>query len=781
MEAFEGDPQNPLNQSIIPEGVWGKLNSISRRAKNQELKNEQFTIGRTPNNSYQIQDQKISGTHCKISMRVDEESGKMIVSLEDTSSNGTYYNGEKLSKGQTRDLKNGDEIHLLKEIEGAVDSSEEIGFIFVLLKDYSRPDPSQQQILNQSLLKSQEKERNSKKRAYEEITVTKEELEVKIQEEKVMQQKISSMADQFDCGICYMTMHQAVSLMPCLHTFCGGCFSDWMTRAKDCPSCREPVTEVKKNSLINNLIENYHSLNPNLKRDPKDLENLEKLNIFKNESVKIEQPKKEEPPKPAQIPHLQPIYQQQPQPQFQFGQGWNLFGNNNNNNNQVRNPFGGIFAQNVSQPVNFEERRKQITEQRQKIYEEQQKKRREKYEERKLQDKKKDAAKKKRNTSSSSNSEESEESEESEDSESDESEQVSRPNARQRNASVANDNKNKKLDKKIPAKKLSNNKAARSHLTTLEVTTIDSSSNYSGSDVSLLENSDDSSDKQKSQSLLNVKGIQKIENVKGVQKQNNKQVKPVEEKKQGQKIAVAQIRNKPVLAGNDKKNQEEENKQVIKVRGAALFNERGALPAGKKECKNCTEMSADMFLCKKDQQHLKCTNCEQLFPERNQFDQMCYLCDRNFCNLYWECPKRAQNPLAQLQEHKINLNVNRNYSNADDWPEHQKVTIENIMKVQKLTPARLAQFIYQNHLKNMVFRKRFVNQGENDEVRVLAITPVCKMCSMDIHSQMLLQYIEIKFGDKKNNGNEEEKKKEERENQVNNNGRYVKPKKMNFK
>lgn len=76
--------------------------------------------------------------------------------------------------------------------------------------------------------------------------------------------------------------------MPCLHTFCGGCFSDWMKRAKDCPSCREPVTEVKKNSLVNSLIENYLQLNPNLKRDSKDIENLEKLNIFKNDVVKIE-------------------------------------------------------------------------------------------------------------------------------------------------------------------------------------------------------------------------------------------------------------------------------------------------------------------------------------------------------------------------------------------------------------------------------------------------------------------------------------------------------------
>ena len=81
--------------------------------------------------------------------------------------------------------------------------------------------------------------------------------------------------------------------MPCLHTFCGGCFSDWMKRAKDCPSCREPVTEVKKNSLINNLTEGYLLLNPNLKRDLAELKKLEEINIFKNDVVKIEQPKQE--------------------------------------------------------------------------------------------------------------------------------------------------------------------------------------------------------------------------------------------------------------------------------------------------------------------------------------------------------------------------------------------------------------------------------------------------------------------------------------------------------
>lgn len=77
-----------------------------------------------------------------------------------------------------------------------------------------------------------------------------------------MKSKIDMMADQFDCGICYMIMHQAVTLMPCLHTYCGGCFSDWLKRSKDCPNCRDPVVMVKKNALVNSSIESYLLVNP---------------------------------------------------------------------------------------------------------------------------------------------------------------------------------------------------------------------------------------------------------------------------------------------------------------------------------------------------------------------------------------------------------------------------------------------------------------------------------------------------------------------------------------
>jgi pSer/pThr/pTyr-binding forkhead associated (FHA) protein len=61
-----------------------------------EIKSEVFTIGRLPDNDLCIADQRLSGRHCRIMRKMNEE-GKMIVVLEDSSSNGTYFNGTMVS------------------------------------------------------------------------------------------------------------------------------------------------------------------------------------------------------------------------------------------------------------------------------------------------------------------------------------------------------------------------------------------------------------------------------------------------------------------------------------------------------------------------------------------------------------------------------------------------------------------------------------------------------------------------------------------------------------
>jgi hypothetical protein len=90
-----------------------------------------------------------------------------------------------------------------------------------------------------------------------------------------------------------------------------------------------------------------------------------------------------------------------------------------------------------------------------------------------------------------------------------------------------------------------------------------------------------------------------------------------------------------------------------------LFKGAGVLPVklGKKQCKNCLEASEDLFKCGKDTEHLKCTNCDKLFPQRAEYSQECFCCCRYFCNLYWreECEKEGaiENPLLRIIDHRF--------------------------------------------------------------------------------------------------------------------------------
>mmetsp|Transcript_32681 Transcript_32681/g.31904 ORF Transcript_32681/g.31904 Transcript_32681/m.31904 type:complete len:137 (-) Transcript_32681:951-1361(-) len=114
-----------------------------------------------------------------------------------------------------------------------------------------------------------------------------------------MKAKMSSMGEQFECGICYEVMHQAVSLMPCLHSFCGACFTDWMQKMKDCPNCRLGVKEVKKNAMLNSLIEQYLSLNPGMKKNEETIKEQDARNIFTMDLYNMEKPPKMAAPKPV--------------------------------------------------------------------------------------------------------------------------------------------------------------------------------------------------------------------------------------------------------------------------------------------------------------------------------------------------------------------------------------------------------------------------------------------------------------------------------------------------
>jgi E3 ubiquitin-protein ligase CHFR len=77
----------------------------------------------------------------------------------------------------------------------------------------------------------------------------------------------ATMSEEMKCGICLEIIYQCVTLMPCLHNFCGGCYSTWMKRNTNCPKCRDPVSEVRRNTALNNIIEAFLAGNPGEARD----------------------------------------------------------------------------------------------------------------------------------------------------------------------------------------------------------------------------------------------------------------------------------------------------------------------------------------------------------------------------------------------------------------------------------------------------------------------------------------------------------------------------------
>ena len=75
----EDDAVLTEQEKAIPRGeTWAKLNSLSKRFKNIEVAKRVLTIGRIPDNDVQILDQRLSGRHCNILRKFDEE-GKMVV------------------------------------------------------------------------------------------------------------------------------------------------------------------------------------------------------------------------------------------------------------------------------------------------------------------------------------------------------------------------------------------------------------------------------------------------------------------------------------------------------------------------------------------------------------------------------------------------------------------------------------------------------------------------------------------------------------------------------
>ncbi|KAI1432921.1 hypothetical protein GGR50DRAFT_671446 [Xylaria sp. CBS 124048] len=96
---------------------------------------------------------------------------------------------------------------------------------------------------------------------------------------------------ELNCSICTELLFQPLTLLDCLHTFCGSCLKDWFEFQKisaessptppapgaiifTCPSCRAAVRDTRRNATVTSLLDIFLASNPDKVRPKAEQDEL---------------------------------------------------------------------------------------------------------------------------------------------------------------------------------------------------------------------------------------------------------------------------------------------------------------------------------------------------------------------------------------------------------------------------------------------------------------------------------------------------------------------------
>eukprot|EP00047_Mylnosiga_fluctuans_P005824 m.242957 g.242957 ORF g.242957 m.242957 type:complete len:493 (+) comp14130_c0_seq1:37-1515(+) len=211
------------------EKFWGKLVPVQAGLVPVNLAKDKTTIGRAAENDVALTDNTyVSSSHCAI---VHEAGSDFLV---DSSTNGTLINDVRVPKGDKVPLPVGSKITIVPVKDGTVG----VEYFLQLTADG-----------------------------------------ISAREESVVANLL--------CCICQCIVHDAVSVVPCLHVFCGGCLSEWEEHSNsDCPQCRTAIKQVNRNTTINGLAETFLQTHPDRRRTAEEIADLNSKNKYTGDKMR---------------------------------------------------------------------------------------------------------------------------------------------------------------------------------------------------------------------------------------------------------------------------------------------------------------------------------------------------------------------------------------------------------------------------------------------------------------------------------------------------------------
>ncbi|KAK9807980.1 hypothetical protein WJX73_010271 [Symbiochloris irregularis] len=236
---------------------------------------ELLSVGRAPNSSWQLNSIAfpllISRQHAFLG-----RLGDRLTIYDNSSLNGTYVNGQKLTSLVPRALNSGDVVTFggptvvhtdergectsttdtpfMFRLEPA--SSSQSGRIRPLLLDLTADDDEVQTLSPSS---QGRKRMRPSQAAAEEVTGPPAKSPAKAQAQAAASEGQGGVVDKLEndleCVICRDWMVAAHSFAPCGHTFCGLCLANWLQSKNTCPCCREKASGAPHRALlVDNII-----------------------------------------------------------------------------------------------------------------------------------------------------------------------------------------------------------------------------------------------------------------------------------------------------------------------------------------------------------------------------------------------------------------------------------------------------------------------------------------------------------------------------------------------